>query len=159
MTWPSPDVSQTKRASPRHVARSAVEASKGRHDCIIDASGMLGGKARPFALTAEWDRAQLSAALCRLRSWAGCTVSRAQPDNDARLQEPELRHSRSDHFSDVRWNEVGIVPLGHARVRMAQIGRDYRKRGPGSQQVRGIGVAQNVEARRRIDPGAMAGLT
>jgi hypothetical protein len=151
------------------LERSAGEPSKGRHDCI-DVSGMLGGKARRFALTAEWGWARLGPAPEKTHParlalscvdyapGLGARSARAQPDNDARLHEPELRHSRSDHFSDVRWNKVGIVPLGHARVGMAQIGCDYRQRGPGSQQVRSIGVAQNVEARRRIDPGAMASL-
>jgi hypothetical protein len=44
---------------------------------------------------------------------------------------------------------MGVVPLGHARVGVAKVSRDHRQWCPGLQQVRGIGVAQNVEAMER----------
>ena len=51
-----------------------------------------------------------------------------------------------------------IVPLGHARVGVTEVRRDHRQRCPGLQQVRGIRVAQNVEAGRRINPGPVTRL-
>ena len=53
---------------------------------------------------------------------------------------------------------MGIVSLGHSGVGVTEVRRDHRQRCPGLQQVRGIGVAQYVEARRRVDPGATASL-
>jgi hypothetical protein len=79
-------------------------------------------------------------------------------DSRPRLDEPELRHGRADDLGDMRRDEMGVVPLGHTRVGVAKVSRDHRQWCPGLQQVRGIRVAQNMEARWRIDPGVAAGL-
>jgi hypothetical protein len=90
-------------------------------------------------------------------SGACCRWAWPEGDNWALLDEPKLWHGRADHLGNVRRDEMGIVPLGHARVRMAEIGRDHRQRCPSLQQMRGIGVTQNMKAGRRIDPGTAAG--
>ena len=58
----------------------------------------------------------------------------------------------------MRRDKMGIVSLGHSGVGVTEVRCNHRQRCPGLQQVRGIGVAQYVEARRRVDPGAAASL-
>ena len=53
---------------------------------------------------------------------------------------------------------MGVVPLGHTGVSMAKVCGNYWERCASLQQVSGVRVAQDVEARRRIDPGATASL-
>ena len=49
-------------------------------------------------------------------SGARCRWGWSEGHNRARLDEPKSWHRRADHLGDVRRDEMGIVPLGHARV-------------------------------------------
>jgi hypothetical protein len=48
------------------------------------------------------------------------------------------------------------MPLRHPGICVAEVRGDYRERGTGLQEVRGVGVAQNVETGRRIYSRASA---
>jgi hypothetical protein len=53
---------------------------------------------------------------------------------------------------------MGIVPLGHACVGVTQVRRDHRQRRARLQEVRRIGMAQDVKGGRRVNPGPATGV-
>jgi hypothetical protein len=53
---------------------------------------------------------------------------------------------------------MGIMPLGHARVGVTQVRGDYRQRRTRLQQMRRIGMAQNMKGSRWVNPGPATGV-
>src|SRR5215472_1228687 len=51
-----------------------------------------------------------------------------------------------------------IVLLGHASVRMTEVGCDHLQRRAGHYEMRGVSVAENVKRGRRRDASRLAGL-
>jgi|SRR5580693_5853488 hypothetical protein len=74
------------------------------------------------------------------------------------LDEAKPGHGRAYYLRDVRRDEMGVVTFRHSRIRMAQICRDDRQRRACLQKVRGVGVAQDMETRGRINVCATASL-
>jgi len=53
---------------------------------------------------------------------------------------------------------MGVVLFGHADVRMSKVGRNYLQRRASHNQMRRIGVAEDVKRGRGRDASGLAGL-
>jgi hypothetical protein len=93
-----------------------------------------------FALQIDSPRQRASQPLKHCR-WDG-----ASGTTELGSKKPELRHRRADDLGDVRRDETGVVPLGHAPIGVAEVRRVTGDGAPACSRCVAY-VAQNVEAR------------
>ena len=73
--------------------------------------------------------------------------------NSGPLSQSENRKIRPDGQRDIARRQMGVVPLGHAGVGMAKLGRNDAHRHPVHGEMRTVSVAKDVEIHRGRDLG------